>query len=152
MPPGLMPTCEQHHCTGAGHPAEVSTLLAHTAQHWYQSCSCGCCSCLSISPVLRLQMTHAVLWTSVARRPKVSCIAPHRPWCRSSVLSFEFSLSQGPPGTGKTTSILALAHGLLGTNYREGVLELNASDDRCAAPQARLSRLHRQLWLRLRWM
>ncbi|XP_065858171.1 replication factor C subunit 2 [Euphorbia lathyris] len=36
----------------------------------------------------------------------------------------------GPPGTGKTTSILALAHELLGTHYKEGVLELNASDDR----------------------
>ncbi|URD99921.1 Replication factor C subunit [Musa troglodytarum] len=36
----------------------------------------------------------------------------------------------GPPGTGKTTSILAVAHELLGPNYREGVLELNASDDR----------------------
>ncbi|KAK6935337.1 ATPase, AAA-type, core [Dillenia turbinata] len=36
----------------------------------------------------------------------------------------------GPPGTGKTTSILALAHELLGANYREAVLELNASDDR----------------------
>jgi replication factor C subunit 2/4 len=43
--------------------------------------------------------------------------------------------SQGPPGTGKTTSILALAHGLLGSNYREGVLELNASDDRCTTMQ-----------------
>lgn len=39
---------------------------------------------------------------------------------------------QGPPGTGKTTSILALAHELLGPNYKEGVLELNASDDRSA--------------------
>ncbi|KAL6578931.1 Subunit of heteropentameric Replication factor C (RF-C) [Orobanche minor] len=36
----------------------------------------------------------------------------------------------GPPGTGKTTSILAVAHELLGPNYREAVLELNASDDR----------------------
>lgn len=36
----------------------------------------------------------------------------------------------GPPGTGKTTSILALAHELIGTNFKEAVLELNASDDR----------------------
>lgn len=40
------------------------------------------------------------------------------------------SFIQGPPGTGKTTSILALAHELLGSTYREAVLELNASDDR----------------------
>ncbi|KAJ0229241.1 hypothetical protein HA466_0318030 [Hirschfeldia incana] len=35
----------------------------------------------------------------------------------------------GPPGTGKTISILALSHELLGPNYREAVLELNASDE-----------------------
>ncbi len=36
----------------------------------------------------------------------------------------------GPPGIGKTTSILCLAREMLGKNYREAVLELNASDAR----------------------
>jgi replication factor C subunit 2/4 len=36
----------------------------------------------------------------------------------------------GPPGTGKTTSILCLAHSMLGNSYKEAVLELNASDER----------------------
>jgi replication factor C subunit 2/4 len=34
------------------------------------------------------------------------------------------------PGIGKTTSIHCLAHALLGDAYKEGVLELNASDER----------------------
>ncbi|KAI8616212.1 P-loop containing nucleoside triphosphate hydrolase protein [Chytriomyces sp. MP71] len=36
----------------------------------------------------------------------------------------------GTPGIGKTTSILCLAHELLGSQAKEAVLELNASDDR----------------------
>lgn len=40
---------------------------------------------------------------------------------------------QGLPGIGKTTSIHCLAHQLLGDAYKEGVLELNASDERFAA-------------------
>jgi replication factor C subunit 2/4 len=37
---------------------------------------------------------------------------------------------KGMPGIGKTTSIHCLAHALLGDAYKEGVLELNASDER----------------------
>ncbi len=39
-------------------------------------------------------------------------------------------LFAGPPGTGKTTAALALAHDLYGENWRQNVLELNASDER----------------------
>ncbi|CAO1632146.1 unnamed protein product [Jaminaea pallidilutea] len=39
-------------------------------------------------------------------------------------------LISGLPGIGKTTSVHCLAHALLGDAYKEGVLELNASDER----------------------
>ncbi|AOA62674.1 Replication factor C (RF-C) subunit [Komagataella phaffii CBS 7435] len=39
-------------------------------------------------------------------------------------------LFYGPPGTGKTSTIMALAKEIYGKNYRNMVLELNASDDR----------------------
>lgn len=39
-------------------------------------------------------------------------------------------LFYGPPGTGKTSTIIAIAKEIYGKNYRNMVLELNASDDR----------------------
>eukprot|EP01010_Urceolus_cornutus_P000455 NODE_1060_length_1135_cov_258.929098_g808_i0.p1 GENE.NODE_1060_length_1135_cov_258.929098_g808_i0~~NODE_1060_length_1135_cov_258.929098_g808_i0.p1 ORF type:complete len:371 (+),score=108.90 NODE_1060_length_1135_cov_258.929098_g808_i0:62-1114(+) len=39
-------------------------------------------------------------------------------------------LITGPPGTGKTTSVCCLARELLRDQFKNGVLELNASDDR----------------------
>ena len=40
------------------------------------------------------------------------------------------SIITGVPGIGKTTTILCIAKNLLGKYYNQGVLELNASDDR----------------------
>ncbi|KAJ7917490.1 P-loop containing nucleoside triphosphate hydrolase protein [Mycena leptocephala] len=39
-------------------------------------------------------------------------------------------LFYGPPGTGKTSTILAVARRIYGSEYRKQILELNASDDR----------------------
>lgn len=39
-------------------------------------------------------------------------------------------IMSGTPGIGKTTSIVCLAHKMLGSAYKEAVLELNASDER----------------------
>ena len=45
------------------------------------------------------------------------------------------------PGIGKTTSIHCLAHALLGNAYKEGVLELNASDERFVAQELSLQNI-----------
>ena len=39
-------------------------------------------------------------------------------------------LLYGPPGTGKTSTILAVARKLYGSQFQNMILELNASDDR----------------------
>ena len=52
----------------------------------------------------------------------------------------------GLPGIGKTTSIHCLAHQLLGDAYKEGVLELNASDERCVVTLLSTLWLNKEQW------
>jgi len=78
----------------------------------------------------------AVMWTE-KYRPKTLDEVVNQSEVVQSVGSLARSsgtmphlLFVGPPGTGKTTVALCLARQLLGSNWREFTLELNASDER----------------------
>ena len=43
---------------------------------------------------------------------------------------FPHLLFAGPPGTGKTTAAMALTKDVYGKNFRDNLLEMNASDER----------------------
>jgi len=74
-------------------------------------------------------------WVEKYRPTKLNEITGNEPTIeRLKVFAVQGNLPNiiisGPPGIGKTTSILCLAKQLLGDRYKEGVMELNASNDR----------------------
>ncbi|GAB2235218.1 hypothetical protein Droror1_Dr00027713 [Drosera rotundifolia] len=89
----------------------------------------------SISPSSSSSEMYEIPWVEKYRPTRVADIVGNEDAIsRLQVIAHDGNMPNlilaGPPGTGKTTSILALAHELLGPNYKEAVLELNASDDR----------------------
>merc|ERR1740139_1683302 len=100
------------------------------------SSSSGSAAVLSVPPQQPLMATYEQPW-----------VEKYRPHSLDDVVGNDETLSRlrsiaddgncpnlilcGPPGTGKTSSVHALARGLLGPEgYKSGVLELNASDAR----------------------
>ena len=96
----------------------------------------------------RRSVAHPAAPTAHARHvpSRPQWLEKYRPWVIKDIVGNEETVGRlevlaqqgnmpnlilsGPPGTGKTTCVLALARALLGDAFKEGVLELNASDDR----------------------
>ncbi|KAK4370460.1 hypothetical protein RND71_009935 [Anisodus tanguticus] len=75
----------------------------------------------------------SVPWVEKFRPQSLADVSAHRDIIENKLASsnrLPHLLLYGPPGTGKTSTILALARKLYGTQMHNMVLELNASDDR----------------------
>ncbi|KAB1221085.1 Replication factor C subunit 5 [Morella rubra] len=77
----------------------------------------------------------AIPWVEKYRPQSLADVAAHRDIVDTidrltSENRLPHLLLYGPPGTGKTSTILAVARKLYGAQYRNMILELNASDDR----------------------
>ncbi|OMO50668.1 ATPase, AAA-type, core [Corchorus olitorius] len=79
--------------------------------------------------------TKATPWVEKYRPQSLAEVAAHRDIVDTidrltSENRLPHLLLYGPPGTGKTSTILAVARKLYGTQFHNMILELNASDDR----------------------
>ncbi|CAN0892331.1 Replication factor C subunit 5 [Linum grandiflorum] len=79
--------------------------------------------------------TKATPWVEKYRPQSLDDVAAHRDIIDTierltNEKKLPHLLLYGPPGTGKTSTILAVARKLYGSDYRKMILELNASDDR----------------------
>jgi len=75
------------------------------------------------------------IWTEKYRPKKLSDVAGQKEAIKRieafvKERSMPHLLFTGPAGTGKTTTAICIARGLYGEDYRQNILELNASDER----------------------
>ncbi|KAL6005616.1 Subunit of heteropentameric Replication factor C (RF-C) [Asimina triloba] len=81
-------------------------------------------------PTLAWHLRNLTLVTNSSLNKRGLCVVANVKQDKLNKFDNSSAKQLGPPGTGKTTSILALAHELLGADSKEAVLELNASDER----------------------
>ncbi|KER26777.1 hypothetical protein T265_13940 [Opisthorchis viverrini] len=119
---------------GSSKPPE-NRRRPQTFRHWCLVTQEEFTECTMESVVPNTKLSHDIPWVEKYRPVVLTDIVGNEATIlRLTAFSREGNVPNiiiaGPPGCGKTTSILCLAHALIGSSYKEAVLELNASNDR----------------------
>lgn len=92
---------------------------------WKRTCNCTSCGFFN-QYLFAIWVLLVFLWLLIVLCLLICCVVDRL----TTENRLPHLLLYGPPGTGKTSTILAVARKLYGSQYQNMILELNASDDR----------------------